>query len=90
MLAKKELGYMLMAKDNRFWSLLILLLSVASIKRKLLKTTYTEECRESIVHTNSESCNNYSDRKKSIQFQTNYSDITAYSHRSFFDAFVDS
>ena len=37
-----------------FWSLLILLLSVASIRRKLLKTTNTEERS---VHTNSERCN---------------------------------
>ena len=36
------------------WSLLILLLPVASIRRKLLKTTITEERR---VHTSSERCN---------------------------------
>ena len=41
--AKKERGYRLNAKNNRFWSLLILLLSVASIWSKLLKPTYTEE-----------------------------------------------
>ena len=52
--AKNERGYRLTAKNNRFWSLLILLLSVASIRRKLLKSTYTEEHS---VHTNSESCN---------------------------------
>ena len=33
---------------------LILLLSVASVMRKLLKTTHPEECS---VHKNSESCN---------------------------------
>ena len=52
--AKNERGYRLMAKNKRFWSLIILLLSVASVRRKLLKTTYTEERN---VHTNSESCN---------------------------------
>ena len=54
MFAKNERGYRLTAKNNRFWSLLFLLQSVASIRRKLLKTTYTEERS---VHTNSESCN---------------------------------
>ena len=42
------------AKNKRFWSLLILLLSVASISRKLFKTTHAEQRS---VHTNSESCN---------------------------------
>ena len=41
--AKNERGYRLNAINKRFWSLLILLLSVASIRRKLLKTTHTEE-----------------------------------------------
>ena len=45
--AKNEMGY-------RRMLLLILLLSVASIRRKLLKTTHTEERR---INTNSESCN---------------------------------
>ena len=45
-------GYRLTAKNKRFWSLLILLLSVASLMRKLLKMAYTEERS---VHTNSES-----------------------------------
>ena len=48
--AKNERGYRLNAKNKRFWSPLILLLSVASIRRKLLKTTYTEERS---IHTNS-------------------------------------
>ena len=52
--AKNERGYRRNAKNKRFWSLQILLLSVASIRRKLVKTTYTEERR---AHTNSESCN---------------------------------
>ena len=50
--AKNERGYRLTSKI--FDGDLILLLSVASIKRKLLKTTHTEERS---VHTNSESCN---------------------------------
>ena len=37
---KNERGYRLTAKNKRFLSLLILLLSVASIRRKLLKTTH--------------------------------------------------
>ena len=37
--AKIERGYRLNAIKKRFWSLLILLLSVASIRRKLLKTS---------------------------------------------------
>ena len=41
--AKNERGYRLNAIKKRFWSLLILLLSVASIRRKLLKTTHTKE-----------------------------------------------
>ena len=42
---EKSKGYNLTAKKKRFWSLLILLLSIASIRRKLLTTNYTEECR---------------------------------------------
>ena len=52
--AKNEMGYRLTAKKYRWWSLLILVLSVASVRRKLLNTTYTEERS---VHTNSENCN---------------------------------
>ena len=40
---KNEKGYRLKAKNKRILSLLILLISVASIRRKLLKTTHTEE-----------------------------------------------
>ena len=36
--AKNERGYRLAAKNKRFWLLLILLLTVASLRRKLLKT----------------------------------------------------
>ena len=50
MFAKNERGYRLNAIKKRVWSLLILVLSVASIRRKLLKTTNTEERS---VHTNS-------------------------------------
>ena len=54
LVCENERGYRLTAKNKRFWSLQILLLSVVSIRRKLLKTTHTEE---SSVHSNSESCN---------------------------------
>jgi len=40
--AKNERGYRLNAIKKRFGSLLILLLSFASIRRKLLKTSHTE------------------------------------------------
>ena len=52
--AKNDLEYWLPAKNNRVWSLLILLLSVVSIRRKLLKTAYTEDRS---FHINWESCN---------------------------------
>ena len=52
--AKKERGYRLNAIKKRFWSLLILLPSVASIRRKLLKTSHTEERSG---HTNWENFN---------------------------------
>ena len=52
--AKNERGDRLSAIKKRFWSLLILLLSVASIKRKLIKTSHTEERS---AHTNWENCN---------------------------------
>ena len=85
---KNERGYRFTAKNRRFWSLLILLLSVASIRRKLLKTTRTEERS---VYTNSERWNiQLWSKKKSILFQTNHSDITNNSHRLFFDAFINS
>ena len=42
---ENERMYRLTAINNRFWSLLIFLLSVASIMRKLLKTSETEERR---------------------------------------------
>ena len=54
--AKNERGYRLNAIKKRFWSPLILFLSVASVRRKLLKTTYTEE---RTVHTKWESCNTW-------------------------------
>ena len=52
---ENEIGYGLTANNNSFSSLLILLLSFASIRRKLLKTTYTEE---QSINTNSESFKN--------------------------------
>ena len=52
--AKNERGFSLNAIKKRFWSILILLISIASIRRKLLKTTNTEERS---IHTNSERCN---------------------------------
>ena len=42
--AKNERGYRHTATNNRFLSLLILLLSVASLRRKLLKKTCRELC----------------------------------------------
>ena len=59
-----------MAKNNCFWSLLILIPSVAYIRRKMLKTTYTEE---SNVHTNSESCNIYVSYGKIVNLISNKS-----------------
>ena len=47
--AKNERGYRLNAIKKLFWSLLILLISVASIRRKLIKTSHTEERS---AHTN--------------------------------------
>ena len=41
-LAKNVRGYRHTAKSKRLWSLLIILPSVVSIRRKLLKTTHTE------------------------------------------------
>jgi len=51
---EKWKGYRLNAIKKRFWSLIILLLSVASIRRKLLKTSHTEYLS---AHTNWENCN---------------------------------
>ena len=52
--AKIERGYRHTAKNNRFLSFLILLLSVTIKRRILLQTTYT---KERSVHTKSKSCN---------------------------------
>ena len=51
---KKTKGVIGLQKKKRFWSLLIFLLSVESIRRKLLKTAFIEERS---VYTNSESWN---------------------------------
>ena len=62
-----ERRYRLLAKNNRFSSLiLILLLSVASIRRKLFKTTYSEERS---VHEIQKVSIYDSDRKKKINFK---------------------
>ena len=54
MFGKNEREYRLAAINNCFWLLLIILLSIVSILRKLLKTYHTEEHR---FLSNSESCN---------------------------------
>ena len=71
---KMKGGYMLTEKNNRFWSLLILLLSVVYIRRKrlILKNVASIQIQKVAIYD--------SDR----------SDITTYSHRIIFDAFVDS
>ena len=79
---KNKRGYIPKAKNYRFLSLLILLLSVVSIRRKLLKTTYGEERS---VHKIQKVVIYDSGRKKN---QFNKSDITTCSHRLSFDAFV--
>ena len=61
MFEENEKGYRLTAKNYRWWSLQTLLLSVAAIRRILLKTNLTEE---RCVHTKSESCNIWRNRKK--------------------------
>ena len=85
--AKNERGYRLSAIKKRFWSLLILLLSVASIRRKLLKTSHTEQLSG---HTNGEKCNIQLRPSKINLIQKNHSDITTYSHRLSFATFVYS
>ena len=76
-------------KNKHVWSLLILLLSVASIRRKLLKTTFVEEHIASI-QIRTVAIFNW-DLEKSINSkQIRYSDITTNSHRLFFNAFVYS
>jgi len=82
--AKNKRGYRLTAKSKRFWSLLILFIFAASIKRKLLKTTYTEERPYPIQIQKVATFNSDRKRLKLIQFHTNHSDITNNSHRLFF------
>ena len=69
---KYEKGYRLTAKNERFWSLLILLLSVASIRRKLLKSTYTEERMalqiQKVATFNSDRKKNQIIQKKSFKY----------------------
>ena len=73
---KNERGYRFKCDKKRLWSLLILLLSVASIRSKLLKTTNTEDPIFNLNH-------------KQINWIPNKS-FRYYSHRLFFDAFVNS
>ena len=69
MFAKNERGYRLNAIKKRFWSLLILLLSVASVRRKLIKTSHTEERS---AHTNWGSWNI---RLRPLKYQFNFKQI---------------
>ena len=56
--SENEMGYRITAKNKGFWSQLIVLQSVASVRRKWLRTTHTKERR---TRTNSLSL---SDRSK--------------------------
>ena len=60
--AKNVRGYTLNAIKKRFWSLLILLLSIASIRRKLLKTINSEE--RSVIQIQKDAATFNSDRKQ--------------------------
>ena len=85
---KNERGYRRNAKNMRFWSLLILLLSVASIRRNLLKTIHTEEWS---AHKIQKVVTFNSDRKIiNLIPNKNHSDITTNNLRLFFHSFVDS
>ena len=84
--SKNYKGYRLTAKNKCFWSLLNLLLSVESIRRKLLKTVHTEERS---VHTNSNKFRKLQYSTRIVRNQFN-SDITINGHRLFFDALVFS
>ena len=83
--AKNKRGYKLTAKNKHFWSLLILVLSVVSLRRKFLKTTYTWERS---VHTNLESCNIRRINCKLINLISSTSFI--YYHQLFFHMFIYS
>ena len=81
MFAKNERGYRLTAKNYRWWLQLILLLSVASKRRKLVKTTHTKE--RSVI-TKSEICNFRLDRKRIILSPNkSFRYYNPYNHRFF-------
>ena len=86
---KNERGYRLTSKNYRFWSLLIFLLSVASIRRKVLKTTSTEE---NIAYIQIQKVAIYDLYRKIINLISNKSFryYTTYSHRLSFATFVYS
>ena len=84
--AKNKRGYMLTAKNKRFWSLLILYTSICCVyKEKIVinnlywRTQHPYKFRKL----------QYSDRTK-INLIPNKSIHTTYNHRLFFDAFVYS
>ena len=77
-------GYRLNAIKKRFWSLLILLLSVASIRKKLLKT-------KNVVSIQIQKDATFNSDRKQINLIPNKSfKITNNSQRLFFEAFVNS
>ena len=79
--AKNERRYKLTAKNKRFWSLLLF---VASIRKKLLKMTYTEEPCVQCPYKFRKLEHSTRIVKKLILFQTNHSDITSDQKRLFF------
>ena len=83
--AKNISWYRLSAKNNRFWSLLILLPSVNLEKIVILNNVASKQIQKVAIY-------DYTTWivKKSIWFQTNNSDIATYIHRLFFGAFVYS
>ena len=87
--AKNGRGYRLPSKNIRWWLLLIWLVSVASIRRKLLITTHTEERS---VHTNSEKVAIFDSDRKKINLIINSKQISNILQPIiidfFFDAFV--
>ena len=67
----------------RFWSLLILLLSVVSVRRKLLKT-------KNVVSIRIQKDATFNSDRKQINLIPNHSEITNNSQRLFFEAFVNN
>ena len=81
--AKNEKGYRPNAKNKCFWSLLILFLSVAFIRKKLVKNDSHRR------NTNSNKFRKLQYSTRIVRNQFN-SDITINGHRLFFDALVFS